>query len=244
MWRHVAHVRTNVLDKSIASINRVERISELGTALAVTREWRMRSSSETSVHTWVTRRNIPEDCILHSLSLWWTARTGQTMLRSRQTKPILILAKGNEMILIKVQKQYEDNCCIWQDRTVLKLYPTSAAEFIWYAQTFRPFRVTVVAAVPTDIATPQLDSFREFPATPPLFILSFPLLESYASVRGTDLNAWHSFFRWSRNRLRLITVAVCWYSLPRLCAWTAYQKYKIALRITPTDWINKQQRIQ
>jgi hypothetical protein len=40
MWRHEALVRTNVSEEHIASIIRVERISELRTTLAVTSNWR------------------------------------------------------------------------------------------------------------------------------------------------------------------------------------------------------------
>jgi hypothetical protein len=39
MWCHVVLVRTDVSEKHIASIIRVERISDLGTALAVTSNW-------------------------------------------------------------------------------------------------------------------------------------------------------------------------------------------------------------
>jgi hypothetical protein len=56
----VALVRTDVSEERSASSIRVTRIGELGT-LAVTT-----SSSEPSVLTRATRRNIPEDGILHS----------------------------------------------------------------------------------------------------------------------------------------------------------------------------------
>jgi hypothetical protein len=62
MLRRVALVRTDVSEELSASIIRVTRVGELGT-LAVTSN---RCSSETSVLTRATRRNIPEDAILLS----------------------------------------------------------------------------------------------------------------------------------------------------------------------------------
>jgi hypothetical protein len=64
--RRVVHVRTDVSEELSASIIRVTIIYELGKTLAVTSNLRTLRRNTKSVLTRATRRNIPEDCILHS----------------------------------------------------------------------------------------------------------------------------------------------------------------------------------
>jgi hypothetical protein len=79
MLRRVALVRTDVSEELSDSFIRVTKIGELGTTLAVTsnrhtlrRNTKALSSSETSVLTRATWRNIPEDTNLQHImhSIW------------------------------------------------------------------------------------------------------------------------------------------------------------------------------
>jgi hypothetical protein len=72
--RHVALVRTDVSEELSASIIGVTRIGERGTTLALMME--ALGSSETSVLTSATRRNIPEDGILRNQKLSSESHSG------------------------------------------------------------------------------------------------------------------------------------------------------------------------
>jgi hypothetical protein len=65
MLRRTALVITDVAEELSASFIRVTRISELGTTLAVTSNQRTLRRNW-SILTSATRRNVPEDTILHS----------------------------------------------------------------------------------------------------------------------------------------------------------------------------------
>jgi hypothetical protein len=80
MLRRVALVRTDVSVELSVSIFKVTRIGELGTTLAVTSNRLTLSSSETSVLTRATRRNIQVDGILHCENLSLNKRTLSTNL--------------------------------------------------------------------------------------------------------------------------------------------------------------------
>jgi hypothetical protein len=145
MLRHVALVRTDVSEVLSASFIRVTRIGELGTTLAVTSNRRTLvflrsvrrllvtaravpsspilvtlmkealSTSETSVLTRATRRNIPKDAILHShrrenlksYIILEKFTYPESFLASRQSKAIgLSLADHYNMSTTDYQKQF------------------------------------------------------------------------------------------------------------------------------------------
>jgi hypothetical protein len=84
MLRRVAVVRNDVSEEFSASI-RVTRIGELGTTLAVTNNGR-------------TRRNIPEDTILHSFEGLRKITNSRESASVRVTHPVQVKAWGSDEV--------------------------------------------------------------------------------------------------------------------------------------------------
>jgi hypothetical protein len=111
MLRRTALVRTDVSGELRASIIRVTRIGELGTALGVTSNRNKPGalgSSEMSVLTRATRRNIPEDGILHSTAVKTSNLTRKFLssLNSLCSKSYWPVGNGNYCKYIRKQRRH------------------------------------------------------------------------------------------------------------------------------------------
>jgi hypothetical protein len=126
----------------------------------------------------------------HSLSLWLTTRMEQITLQSRQKK------KNN--LNVSRRKRNDFNWSCNAVRRLLHLTRLYCFNTLYHASCRKYLVCTDIWDLTQSLPLLRIlqlstcASFREFPATLPVFLL---LLRNSTSARGTDLNAEHSFFQ-------------------------------------------------